>query len=397
MEFAGGAFKGSVEVYEVISTIMFNWIAHFFAFYLIANVLTDPKRGERTISIVESARLTRILPTATLHSGILISLITVTVILFFLWRTSAGFEVRAAGYNQEASHYAGISLRKQVLRVFLIGGAIAGLAGAVQVMGRPPYYAVMSGLPQLVNLGFDGIGVAMIGRNHPIGIIFAAIFFGGLMVGGRTMQFDPGVPFELVRVIEGIIIIALAVPEAQAAVLWVSQQRNTKTKIMELAHIWGILFISLHAMVPITLAAIETIEESAGLFNIGLEGILLLGALAGALGAQASGSAVIGLMTGIGIGAMVGLIFGTIGTTLRGSQLITGVGINLFALGFVALMLSVMGAPGFHSVARDVQVPADPARRGQPEPPRHPDGRPGDWCLVVVAPHPVGDLDGSGG
>ena len=130
---------------------------------------------------------------------------------------------------------------------------------------------------------------------------------------------------------------------------------------MELAHFWGILFISLHAMVPITLAAIgETIEESAGLFNIGLEGILLLGALAGALGAQASGSAVIGLMTGIGIGAMVGLIFGTIGTTLRGSQLITGVGINLFALGFVALMLSVMGAPGFHSVARDVQVPLIP-------------------------------------
>ncbi len=200
-------------VHEVISTIMFNWIAHFFAFYLIANVLTDPKRGERTISIVESARLTRILPMATLNSGILISLVTVAVILFFLWRTSAGFEVRAAGYNQEASHYAGISLRKQVLRVFLIGGAIAGLAGAVQVMGRPPYYAVMSGLPQLVNLGFDGIGVAMIGRNHPIGIIFASIFFGGLMVGGRIMQFDPGVPFELVRVIEGVIIIALAVPE----------------------------------------------------------------------------------------------------------------------------------------------------------------------------------------
>ena len=138
---------------------------------------------------------------------------------------------------------------------------------------------------------------------------------------------------------------------------------------MELAHFWGILFISLHAMVPITLAAIgETIEESAGLFNIGLEGILLLGALAGALGAQASGSAVIGLMTGIGIGAMVGLVFGTIGTTLRGSQLITGVGINLFALGFVALMLTVMGAPGFHSVAREVQVPLIPLGVGNLSP-----------------------------
>jgi simple sugar transport system permease protein len=80
-------------------------------------------------------------------------------------------------------------------------------------MGRPPTYAVLSGMPQLLNLGFDGIGVAMIGRNHPVGIVFAAIFFGGLMVGGRIMQFSPGVPLELVRVVEGVIILALAVPE----------------------------------------------------------------------------------------------------------------------------------------------------------------------------------------
>ena len=138
---------------------------------------------------------------------------------------------------------------------------------------------------------------------------------------------------------------------------------------MELTHLWGILFISLHAMVPITLAAIgETIEESAGLFNIGLEGILLLGALAGALGAQASGSATIGLFSGMATGAAVGLLFGFIGTTLRGSQLITGVGINLFALGFVALMLSVMGAPGFHSVSREVQVPLIPLGVGNLSP-----------------------------
>lgn len=138
---------------------------------------------------------------------------------------------------------------------------------------------------------------------------------------------------------------------------------------MELTHIWGILFISLHAMVPITLAAIgETIEESAGLFNIGLEGILLFGALAGALGAQASGSALVGLFAGMGVGALIGLVFGTISTSLRGSQLISGVGINLLALGFVALMLSVMGAPGFHSVAREVQVPLIPLGIGNLSP-----------------------------
>ncbi len=138
---------------------------------------------------------------------------------------------------------------------------------------------------------------------------------------------------------------------------------------MELAHLWGILFISLHAMVPITLAAIgDSIEESAGLFNIGLEGILLLSALTGALGAQASGSAVMGLVTGMATGAIVGLLFGFISTTLRGSQLISGVGINLFALGFVALMLTVMGAPGFHSVAREVQVALIPLGVGNLSP-----------------------------
>ena len=200
-------------VHEVISTIMFNWIAHFFAFYLIANVLTDPKRGEKTISIAETSRLARILPDTSLNYGLVVAVVAAVVVLFLLWRTTGGFELRVSGFNPEAARYAGISRRRQILTAFLIGGATAGLAGAVQVMGRPPTYALMSGLPQFINLGFDGIGVAMIGRNHPVGIVFAAIFFGGLLVGGRIMQFSPGVPLEMVRVVEGVIILALAVPE----------------------------------------------------------------------------------------------------------------------------------------------------------------------------------------
>ena len=126
---------------------------------------------------------------------------------------------------------------------------------------------------------------------------------------------------------------------------------------MEIEHLWPILFISLHAMVPITLAAIgETIEESAGLFNIGLEGMLLISALTGALGAEYTGSAVGGLLVGLSTGALLGLVFGVINTYWKGDQLITGVGINLLALGFVAFMLVNLGAPGFHTVPRDVQI-----------------------------------------
>jgi simple sugar transport system permease protein len=126
---------------------------------------------------------------------------------------------------------------------------------------------------------------------------------------------------------------------------------------MEVEHLWPIFFLSLHAMVPITLAAIgETIEESAGLFNIGLEGMLLISALTGALGAEYTGSAIGGLLVGLSTGALLGLVFGVINTYWKGDQLITGVGINLFALGFVAFMLVNLGAPGFHTVPRDVQI-----------------------------------------
>lgn len=124
-----------------------------------------------------------------------------------------------------------------------------------------------------------------------------------------------------------------------------------------LEHFWGILFISLHAMVPITLAATgEVLGETAGLFNIGLEGIILLSALTGALGAEAGGW-LLGLLVGIGTGLGIGLIFGLISAYWRGDQLIVGVGINLLALGFVAFELIILGAPGFHAVPRAVQVP----------------------------------------
>ena len=138
---------------------------------------------------------------------------------------------------------------------------------------------------------------------------------------------------------------------------------------MEAEHLWGIFFISLHAMVPITLAAIgETIEESAGLFNIGLEGMLLISALTGALGAEYTGSAVGGLLVGLSTGALLGLVFGVINTYWKGDQLITGVGINLLALGFVAFMLVNLGAPGFHTVPRDVQIKLIPLGVGAMSP-----------------------------
>ena len=127
---------------------------------------------------------------------------------------------------------------------------------------------------------------------------------------------------------------------------------------MNLAFLRGIFIGSLHAMVPITLTATgEVIGESAGLFNIGLEGIILMSAMTGALGAEAGGP-IVGLLIGIATGAAIGLVFGSICTYFKGVQLIAGVGINLFAAGLVAFWLIDLGVPGHHAVADEGQMVA---------------------------------------
>jgi len=116
--------------------------------------------------------------------------------------------------------------------------------------------------------------------------------------------------------------------------------------------ILSLLRISLHAMVPITLTAVgEIIGETAGLFNIGLEGALLLSAFAGAIGAEFGGP-LFGLLVGMVVGAGLGLLFSVINTYWKGTQMITGIGINLFAVGIVAFGLIKLGAPGFHDVPK---------------------------------------------
>jgi simple sugar transport system permease protein len=212
--------KATRGVHEVISTIMLNWISQFLCFYLITVILVDPQRAEKTISVVESARLPLLVPGTSLSYGIFISLFAAIVIYFLLWRTVIGFDIRATGHNPLAAAYAGIQQWKIVLFVFISGGLTAGLAGAMHVMGRPPIYAIYGGMPSIKGLGFEGLAVAMIGRNHPIGIIFAAIFFGGLLAGGRMMQLSANVPLELVRVVEGMVVLFLAIPELVKLFAW---------------------------------------------------------------------------------------------------------------------------------------------------------------------------------
>lgn len=200
-------------VHEVISTIMFNWIAFNFAIYLALYYLAEPGRAERTVPALPSARYPLLTEEATLTAVIFVAVAFCLGVYIYLWGTRAGYELRLVGENPEAARYAGVDARRAIVVSFLIGGFAAGLAGTSQIIGRPPAWSLYATLGNVITLGFDGIGVALIGRNHPIGGIFAAILFGALQHGGRFMEYHAGVSSELVRAINGLIIIAVAVPE----------------------------------------------------------------------------------------------------------------------------------------------------------------------------------------
>ena len=200
-------------VHEVISTIMLNWIAFHFAIYLAIYYLAEPGRAERTVPALPGARYPVLMEGSTLTAVIFVVVAFCIGIYIYLWGTKAGYELRLVGTNPDAANYAGVSSRRVMLLSFVIGGLAAGLAGASQIIGRPPAWSLYATLGNVITLGFDGIGVALIGRNHPIGGIFAAVFYGGLQHGSRLMEYNAGVYSELVRAINGLIVIALATPE----------------------------------------------------------------------------------------------------------------------------------------------------------------------------------------
>ncbi|MCX6091248.1 MAG: ABC transporter permease [Candidatus Bipolaricaulota bacterium] len=204
-------------VSEVISTIMFNWIARWLALYIAIYILVDPSRAEKTLTIPVTARFPILVRGSDFSYAFFLSVFVALVLYFVLWHTTMGYEVRAAGLNPTAARYGGIRNKRTMMVSFILGGITAGLAGATIVMGMPPSYAAFGGgaFPELTNIGFDGMAVAMVGRNHPIGILVAAVLFGGLNAGGRVMQFygSNPVPLEMVRIVMGAIVLAMSIPE----------------------------------------------------------------------------------------------------------------------------------------------------------------------------------------
>ncbi|GAC1564982.1 MAG: hypothetical protein NVS3B14_01300 [Ktedonobacteraceae bacterium] len=124
-------------------------------------------------------------------------------------RTTFGYEIRVIGDNPQAAKYAGISVKKNILAVMMIAGAFSGLAGSFRLMGQFPYQLIGSTF-RIDTVGFDAIGVALLGHMTAVGILFGALLFGGLRQGAGLMQLQAGIPGDLVFIIQALVLFSIA-------------------------------------------------------------------------------------------------------------------------------------------------------------------------------------------
>ncbi len=193
------------DVSEVISTIMLNFVALFALSYLVQGPLKEAGgRYPQTDSLLPQYLLPRLAPYR-IHLGLVVALIGTVATHIFLYRSVAGYEIRATGLNQEAAKLAGINVRRRLLLAFLISGALAGLAGGIEVSAitRKLYERFSPGW------GFTAIAVGLLGRLNPIGVVASAILFGALDAGSNAMQRAAGVSAVIVSIIQATVILFL--------------------------------------------------------------------------------------------------------------------------------------------------------------------------------------------
>ena len=234
------AWRGS---HIVITTIMFNFIASALLAYLLLNVLKAP--GSMTVEtgpFPDAAHMPGVhqalawigidWPRTPLNLSVLLALLAAVGVYLLLWRSRAGYALRAVGFSPDAAHYGGIRPRGQVMLGMVISGALAGLVGINELAGVQHRLL----LDYVMGAGFTGIAVSLIGRNHPVGILLASLLFGALYQGGAELAFEiPGFSRDMVTTLQGLIVLfsgamaQVAAPTLARVYGWLVPQPSTAT------------------------------------------------------------------------------------------------------------------------------------------------------------------------
>ena len=197
------AYRG---ISEIVVTIMLNFVAVYLVSYLVHEPKLLAQEGAsyaQSRTILDSAILPILVKGTSMHSGIIIAVILGIILQFVLKRTAYGFRTRMVGANPDASHYAGVRVKPSLFITFLIVGGFYGLMGTVEILGlKHSLYDNFS-----AGLGYETIAVALLGAANPIGVIFAAFFFGGLKAGANLMQQTVGIQSSMVQVIQALAVL----------------------------------------------------------------------------------------------------------------------------------------------------------------------------------------------
>ena len=212
-----GLLKARTGAHEVIVTIMLNYVASYFLLWLLSTTafLQKGRRDPIAPPVGDNSRLPHLAGNnMRVNAGILIALAAAFFVWWLLSRSTWGFRFRAVGANTAAAQTAGISVPFVMTSAMVICGALAGLGGAVHVLGSD--YSLTAGTAG--NFGFDAITVALLGRAQPVGTVFASLLFGALRAGGLTMQANTSTPIDIVLVIQALVVLFIAAPTLVRAI-----------------------------------------------------------------------------------------------------------------------------------------------------------------------------------
>ena len=212
-----GLLKARTGAHEVITTMMLNFVALFLVDWLLkTSVFQQPGRDDPISKPANpTAQFPSLLDGHRVHIGLILALAAVAFAWWLMYRTTIGFQFRAVGFNPTGARYAGMNVAWIFVGVMAVSGALAGIAGANQILGLEPYRGISNFAG---SVGFDAIALALLGRSQPLGVLFAGLLFGALRAGGREMQGAAGIPIDLVLVLQALIIVMIAAPALVRAI-----------------------------------------------------------------------------------------------------------------------------------------------------------------------------------
>lgn len=205
---AAGFLKAKYGTHEVVVTVMSNYIAINLTSYLVNYPFKAPGQVPQTEALPAAATFMKLMPRTQLTTAFLLALVMAFLVYWFLWKTVPGYEIRAVGENPRAAQAGGIPIVRNMVLAMGLSGALAALAGMTQVLGVNGRF--IDGFSP--GYGFTGIAVAVLGRNHPFGILLTALLFGALDAGALQLNRATSISADWVMVIQGLVILFVAAP-----------------------------------------------------------------------------------------------------------------------------------------------------------------------------------------